>query len=71
MELAVGCWTDEFTSLHLDFFLYFIFGCAGSLLHSGFSLVVASGGYSLFAVRGLLILVAFHVAKHGLEGSRA
>lgn len=67
----MGCWTDEFTSLHLDFFLFFIFGCAGSLLHSGFSLAVASGGYSLVGVRGLLILVAFHVAKHGLEGSRA
>ena len=71
LELAVGCWTDEFTSLHLDFFLFFIFGCAGSLLHSGFSLVVVSGGSSLVAVHGILILVVFHVAKHGLEGLRA
>jgi len=32
----------------------------------GFSLVVASRGYSLVTVRGLLITVASLVAEHGL-----
>ena len=32
----------------------------------GFSLVVVSGGYSLFVVHGLLIVVASLVAEHGL-----
>ena len=32
---------------------YYFFGCAGSSLLRGFSLVVVSGGYSLVAVRGL------------------
>ena len=46
-------------------FFYFIlfFGCVGSLLPCvGFSLVAASGGYSV--VRGLLIAVASLVAEH-------
>ena len=30
----------------LSLFIIFIFGCTGSLLLKGFSLVVASGGYS-------------------------
>ena len=39
------------------------FGCTGSvLLLSGFSLVTASGGYSLIVVHGLLIAVASLVA---------
>ena len=37
----------------------------------GLSLVVASGGYSLVAARGLLIAVASLVAEHGLEGAWA
>ena len=37
----------------------------------GFSLVVASGGYSLVVVLGLLIVVASLVAEHGLWGSWA
>ena len=45
----------------------FIFGCAGSLLVRGLSLVAASGGYSLTVVRGLLIAVASLVAEHGLQ----
>ena len=36
-----------------------------------FSLVVANRDYSLAAVRGLLILVAYFVAEHGLWGSVA
>ena len=42
-------------------------GCAGSsLLLAGFSLVVASRGYSLVTVYGLLLAVASLVAEHGL-----
>ena len=32
----------------------------------GFSLVVVTGGYSLVAVRGLLVELASLVAEHGL-----
>ena len=46
------------------FYLFIV--CAGSLLLSGFSLVVASGGYSPVAALGLLIVVASLVAGHGL-----
>ena len=35
---------------------------------AGFSLVVASGGYSLISVCGLLIAVASLVAEDGLQG---
>ena len=38
---------------------------------SGFSLVAASGGYSLVAVRSLLTVMTSLVAKHGLEGTQA
>ena len=41
-------------------------GCAGSLLLCGFSLVALSGGYSLVAVRGLIIVMASLVGEHGL-----
>ena len=37
----------------------------------GFASVAVSGGYSLDAVRGLLIAVAALVAEHGLQGSWA
>ena len=37
--------------------LFFFFGCAGSLLlHAGFSLVAASGGYSSLQCVGFLLL---------------
>ena len=50
----------------------FIFGCAGSLLLHGLSSPVAvSGGYSLVAVHGLLIVVASTVVEHGLLGTWA
>ena len=42
-----------------------IFGCAGSLLLRGLSLVVASVDCSLVAVCGLLTAVASLVAEHG------
>ena len=37
----------------------------------GFSLVVASGGYSLAAVHGLLIAVASLVMERGLQDTPA
>ena len=37
----------------------------------GFSLVAASGGYSLVVVHGLLIVVASFVMEHGLQGMQA
>ena len=50
----------------------FISGCARSLLlPEGFSLVVASGGYSQVAGLGLLNAVASLVAEHRLVGSWA
>ena len=50
----------------LKYFHFFIFGCAGSLLLSRFSLVVASRGYSLVVEHRLLIVVASLVSEHGL-----
>ena len=44
----------------------FIFGCAGSSLLCGFSLVVPIRGYSLVLVCGILIVVASLVAERGL-----
>jgi len=47
-----------------------IYGCAGSLLLHGLSLVVAGrgvGGASLVVVRQLLIAVASLVLEHGLQ----
>ena len=59
-------------SLSCLFNLLFTCGCAGSsLLHASFSLVERSRGCSLAAVRGLLIVVALLVAKHGLWGTWA
>ena len=61
----MGCWADEFTSLRLDFFLFYFWLCLFIAILGLFS---SCGEWGLFssAVRGLLILVAFHVAKHGL-----
>ena len=48
----------------------FIFGCAGSsLLHAGYFFffpAAASGGYSLVAVHGLLIVKVSLVTEHRL-----
>ena len=54
-------------------FIYlFIFGCAGSSFAvCRLSLVVASRGYSLVAVRGLLIAVASVVAEQRLYSAQA
>ena len=49
------------------FIIYlFIFGCAGFLLLLRVSLVVATRGYSLVAVHGLLIVVASLTVEHEL-----
>ena len=48
------------------FYYYYFFDCAGSLLPQGLFPIVASTGYSLVAVCGLLIVVASFVAEHGL-----
>ena len=48
-------------------FIYFIFGCIGSLLlRTGFSLV-GKRGLLFIAVRRRLIAVASLVAEHGLQ----
>ena len=46
--------------------LFTYLGCAGLPCCTGFSLVAVSGGYSLVAVRGLLIVVASLVVEQGL-----
>ena len=49
------------------FIIYlFIFGCAGFLLLLRVSLVAATRGYSLVAVRGLLTVVASLTVEHEL-----
>ena len=48
------------------FKILFTFGCTGSLFCAGLSLVVATGGYSLLAVHGLLIVVTSLDVEHGL-----
>ena len=54
-------------SFFFNKFIYlFIYGCiVSSLLCTGFSLVAASGGYSV-SVHWLLTVVASLVAEHGL-----
>ena len=42
----------------------YLFSCFG--LHAGFSLIGASGGYSLVVVLSLLIVVVSLIAEHGL-----
>ena len=47
-------------------YYFIIFGCAGSLLLRGLSLVAARGGCSLVVVCKLLIVMASLAAEHGL-----
>ena len=54
-----------------NLFLFIYFDCARSSLCSGFSLVVAVGGYSLVAVLRLLTAVASLIAQHRLWSSQA
>ena len=48
------------------FFTYLFLAVLGILCYMSFSLVVASRGYSLVAVKELLMAVASLVAEHGL-----
>ena len=57
-------------SLVLPFYVLFIFGCAGSSLLLGLSLVTASGGYSPVVVCWLLVAVAPLVAERRLQVHR-
>ena len=45
---------------------YLLFAVRGLHCCVGFSLVAASGGYSLVVLHGLLIVVASLVGEHGL-----
>ena len=57
--LAILSFLILFSGDLMTFFFYpFIFGCAGSLLLHGFSLVVGSRDYSLVVVHGLPISLA-------------
>ena len=68
-------WSDKFwkhssdqSSDYITFFesIYFILALLGLPCSAGFSLVVASEGYSLVVVCGLLIAMASLVVEHGL-----
>ena len=52
------------------FFIYLFLAVLGLLCCMSFSLVVASGGYSLVEMRWLLIAVASLVAVHRIWASR-
>ena len=52
--------------MFLSFFLIFILAMLSHHCSNSFSLVVASRGYSLVPVHGLLIVVASLVSEHGL-----
>ena len=54
------------TFVRASFLKSFVFGCGGSsLLHTGFSPVAVSRGYSLVAVLGLPVALA-SLVTHGL-----
>ena len=57
-------------SIILKIIELFSFGCAGSLLLHGLSLVVVSRVYTPVVMHGLLIAVAFLGAEHGLQGAQ-
>ena len=56
----------RFLKFFLSGSLFKIFGCAGSSLLHGLSLVAVSGGYSLVAVCRLLVVGASLLVEHGL-----
>ena len=51
MVLSWGCYS------FVKIFIYLFFGCTGSSLLRGLSLVVVSGGYFLGVLRELLVVV--------------
>ena len=55
-----------FLKIILFLYIYLFLSVLGLCCCMGFSLVAASGGYSLVAVLGLLIAGASPVADHGL-----
>ena len=55
-----------FVSIYFYFWLHWVFGAV-----HGLSPVMASRGYSVAAVHGLLIVVASLVVEHGLQGTQA
>ena len=55
----------------LFMYLYFIFGCAGCASLRGAFADCCSGGFTLVAVRRLLIALASLVAEQRIEGTRA
>ena len=57
--------------MQVSFKEVFMYGCAGSALLCGLSLVAARRGYSLVAVRRLLVALASLVVQHRLKGMRA
>ena len=59
--LFLRAWTVKRGGWHFSFFglIYLFLAALGLCCCSGFSLVAASRGYSLAAVPGLLIVVAF------------
>ena len=56
----------EVPFLFAYFHFYLFFAVRGLHCCVGFSLVAASGGYSLVVLHGLLIVVASLVGEHGL-----
>ena len=52
-------------------FIYLFLAVVGLHCHAGFSIVVASNGYSLVAEHCFLIGVAFLIAEQRLQGSWA
>ena len=59
-------WLEVFSKIFIYLFYYLFLAVLGHLSTYGLSLVVASGGYSLGVVHGLLIVVASLVAEYGL-----
>ena len=55
----------KLTQLIFKKFIYFIFGCTGSLLLRGLSLVAGERGLFFIAVHWLLIVVASLVVENG------
>ena len=56
--------------IYIDIYAFFLknlfLAALGLIAMHELSLVVVSGGFSLVAAHGLLIVVALHVAEHGL-----
>ena len=75
-HLCLSVWTRGsliIINLNVYFKTWFIFGCAGSSLLHGLTLVAASVGYSPVMIRGLLTVSDFSCQAQapGLQGSRA